>query len=140
MLRLASASALPAVIRFIHWALSLLIAAFYIVSMSGWIMAMDMAYSGELSGAATLFVSGLSTADHFMRTLQVALSSGAAILLLFRKRAAFFLFLATLAISVFATVVLATWSVSYLGGSFGLLLLGSSTGYSYWLLKRRVLR
>jgi hypothetical protein len=121
------------------WVISLAVAAFYLVSAAGWLLATHMAFSGLFGQEGEVLLSGLSVIDHVIRFSQVVIISIASLLLIFRKRLALNFFLTVLAFSAISTGFVGAWAVSFIGGpSFFLLALVSA--YAYWLRTREVLR
>jgi hypothetical protein len=70
------------------WVISLAVAAFYLLSAAGWLLATHMAFSGTLGEEGNALISKLGVIDHVVRFSQVVLVSVASMLLLFRKRVA----------------------------------------------------
>jgi hypothetical protein len=120
--------------------ISLAVAAFYLLSAAGWLLATHMAFSGTLREEGSALISKLGVIDHVVRFSQVVLVSVASMLLLFRKRVALKLFLAVLALSAISTVFVGAWGVSFIGGRTSLFLLALVSAYVYWLETRKVLR
>ena len=115
------------------WIVSLLIATFYLLQSLGWIYSNFMAFNGMLGEKGEALMHGFSTVDHIMRVLQVIVLCTASILLLLQKRFAFNLFLCSLGLGFLCTLLLDSWSVSFLGGYGPLAILATATAIVYWM-------
>jgi hypothetical protein len=124
----------------LSWIVTVIIAGFYIVSAFGWFFATYMMSQGVLGSEATEFIRSLNIADKLIRTAQVILIVIASITLLLRRRITLQLVLISVFFSLISFLFIAKWSISFLGGIPGILILSFVYAYAYWLNKRGLLR
>lgn len=122
--------------KILIWLIAFLISGFYITSALGWFAATYMMLSGILGKDATEFWRSLNIADHIIRIFQVLLITGASLFFIFLKRIAVKLFLISLLLSLFSTVFIAKWAITFLGGLPSLIILALVYSYAYWLNRR----
>ena len=118
-------------VRFIAF----LISGFYIVSALGWFAATYMTWSGMLGKEATDFWETLNIADRIIRTSQVVLILIASLFFIFMRRIAVRLFLVSFVLSLFSTVFVKKWGISFLGGD-SVVTLAIVCLYAYWINRR----
>jgi hypothetical protein len=122
----------PFWIKILIWLVAFIISGFYITSALGWVMATQMMFSGTLGKDALDFYQCLSVADHAIRTSQVILIIVASLFLIFLKRIALKLFIASFLVSLFSTIFVYKWGISFLAGS-SLLILAPVCCFVYWI-------
>ncbi len=123
------------------------ITLFYGLSAAGWYMSSIMMLKGQIPLVeAKAFYQSLSLLDHLVRTAQVVTITIAAIQLLLYKLAAYKLFVWLTLSSAIATLIdllyfgSVRWSISFLGGLQGLLILVLAVLYLRGLAQRGILR
>ena len=95
--------------------------------------------SGMLGKEATDFWQSLNIADHIVRTSQVILIVIASLFLIFLKRIAVRLFLISLLLSLFSTLFIGKWGITFLAGLPSVIMLALVYFYAYWINRRRFL-
>jgi hypothetical protein len=127
---------LPRNLRILTWIVTIIIAGFYIVSAFGWFAATYMMSIGVLGAEATEFIRSLNIADKLIRASQVILIVAASITLILRRRITLKLVLINIFMSLSSFLFVAKWSISFLGGVPGILILIFVYAYTYWLNRR----
>ena len=130
----------PLKLRILIGTVSIIISGFYILSAFGWFMATYMIAIGVLGAEASEFYRSLNIADKLARVLQVMLMFIASITLLFRRRITLKLVLITILISLISFLFISKWTISFLAGVNGILMMVLVYAYAYWLDRRGFLR
>jgi hypothetical protein len=130
----------PLKLRIVIWTVSFIISGFYILSAFGWFMATYMMSIGVLGAEATEFYRSLNIADKLIRAIPVILMLLASITLLCRRRITLKLVLICILASFISFLFISKWSISFLAGASGILMLVLVYAYAYWLDRRGFLR
>ena len=119
---------------------AILISGFYILSALGWFAANYMMMTGQLGKEPTDFFNSLNILDHIARIAQVLFIVAASICLILKKKIVLKLLYILVALSLFSTIVIGKWGITFLAGFIPLFILAIVTFYAYWLNKKDYLQ